>query len=91
MKKENLILLADAYKYAHHKFYYPGTTNIYSYLESRGGLFDETLFFGLQYFLKEYIQGQAFTQQDIDEADGAGIDQQPESQRGQRKIETAQA
>ena len=70
MKRENLILLADAYKYAHHKFYYPGTTQIYSYLESRGGLFDETLFFGLQYFLKEYIQGQAFTQQDIDEADG---------------------
>ncbi|MGN8069365.1 nicotinate phosphoribosyltransferase [Mucilaginibacter sp. 22184] len=70
MKRENLILLADAYKYAHHKFYYPGTTQIYSYLESRGGLFDETIFFGLQYFLKEYIQGQAFTQQDIDEADG---------------------
>jgi nicotinamide phosphoribosyltransferase len=70
MKRENLILLADAYKYAHHKFYYPGTTQIYSYLESRGGWFDETIFFGLQYFLKEYIQGQAFTQQDIDEAEG---------------------
>jgi nicotinamide phosphoribosyltransferase len=70
MKRENLIILADAYKYAHHKFYYPGTTQIYSYLESRGGCFDETIFFGLQYFLKEYIQGQAFTQQDLDEADG---------------------
>jgi len=70
MKRENLILLADAYKYAHHKFYYPGTSQIYSYLESRGGWFDETIFFGLQYFLKEYLQGQAFTQQDIDEADG---------------------
>jgi nicotinamide phosphoribosyltransferase len=70
MKKENLILLADAYKYAHHKLYYPGTTHIYSYLESRGGMFDETVFFGLQYFLKEYLQGQAFTQQDLDEAEG---------------------
>ncbi|MDN3580875.1 nicotinate phosphoribosyltransferase [Mucilaginibacter flavus] len=70
MKRENLILLADAYKYAHHKFYYPGTTQIYSYLESRGGMFNETIFFGLQYFLKEYLQGQAFTQQDLDEADG---------------------
>jgi nicotinamide phosphoribosyltransferase len=68
MKRENLILLADAYKYAHHKFYYPGTTQIYSYLESRGGMFDETIFFGLQYFLKEYLQGPAFTQQDLDEA-----------------------
>ncbi|MDR6945073.1 nicotinate phosphoribosyltransferase [Mucilaginibacter pocheonensis] len=70
MKRENLILLADAYKYAHHKFYYPGTTQIYSYLESRGGMFDETIFFGLQYFLKEYLQGPAFTQLDLDEAGG---------------------
>jgi nicotinamide phosphoribosyltransferase len=70
MKRENLILLADAYKYAHHKLYYPGTTQIYSYLESRGGMFDETVFFGLQYFLKEYLQGAAFNQQDLDEADG---------------------
>ena len=69
MKRENLILLADAYKYAHHKFYYPGTTQIYSYLESRGGMFNETIFFGLQYFLKEYLKGPAFTQQDLDEAD----------------------
>ena len=70
MKRENLILLADAYKYAHHKLYYPGTTQIYSYLESRGGMFNETIFFGLQYFLKVYLQGPAFTQQDLDEADG---------------------
>src|ERR1700749_1404744 len=70
MKGENLILLADAYKYAHHKFYYPGTTQIYSYLESRGGMFNETIFFGLQYFLKEYLQGPAFTQHDLDEAGG---------------------
>jgi len=70
MKKANFILLADAYKYSHHKLYYPGTTQIYSYLESRGGMFDETVFFGLQYFLKEYLEGTAFTQQDLDEAEG---------------------
>jgi nicotinamide phosphoribosyltransferase len=70
MKRENLVLLADAYKYAHHKLYYPGTTGIYSYLESRGGMFDETVFFGLQYFLKEYLAGEAFTQADLDEAEG---------------------
>jgi nicotinamide phosphoribosyltransferase len=69
MKKHNLLLLADAYKYAHHKLYIPGTTKIYSYLESRGGVFSETVFFGLQYFLKEYLEGEAFTQADIDEAD----------------------
>ncbi|HYF68710.1 MAG TPA: nicotinate phosphoribosyltransferase [Ohtaekwangia sp.] len=69
MKKQNLLLLADAYKYAHHKLYIPGTTKIYSYLESRGGVFPETVFYGLQYFLKAYLEGKAFTQDDIDEAD----------------------
>ena len=66
--KNNLILLADAYKYSHHKLYYPGTTNIYSYMESRGGKFDNTVFFGLQYYIKEFLEGPAFTQSDLDEA-----------------------
>ncbi|MFT6334842.1 MAG: nicotinamide phosphoribosyltransferase [Halioglobus sp.] len=69
MKNYNLILLADAYKYSHHKLYYPGTTKVYSYLESRGGYFDTTIFYGLQYFLKEYLKGRAFTQEDLDEAE----------------------
>jgi nicotinamide phosphoribosyltransferase len=69
MKTKNLLLLADAYKYSHYKLYVPGTTKIYSYLESRGGMFDETVFYGLQYFLKEYLQGPAFTQEDIEEAE----------------------
>lgn len=66
--QENLVLLADAYKYSHHKLYYPGTTKIYSYLESRGGQFDETVFFGLQYFLKHYLEGQVITREKIDAA-----------------------
>ncbi len=65
---DNLILLADAYKYSHHKFYYPGTNYIYSYLESRGGVFDQTIFFGLQYFLKHYLEGTVITMEKIDEA-----------------------
>ncbi len=69
MKRQNLLLLADAYKYSHSKLYLPGTTKIYSYLESRGGVFPETVFYGLQYFLKEYLDGQAFTKTDIDEAE----------------------
>ncbi len=69
MKPNNLLLLADAYKYSHYKLYAPGTTKIYSYLESRGGLFQETVFYGLQYVLKEYLQGQAFNKEDIDEAE----------------------
>ena len=69
MRNNNLILLADAYKYSHHKLYYPGTTQVYSYLESRGGKFDNTVFYGLQYFIKEYLAGMAFTQEDLDEAE----------------------
>lgn len=67
--KTNLLLLADAYKYSHYKLYVPGTTKIYSYLESRGGMFDNTVFYGLQYFLKEYLQGQVITKENIDEAE----------------------
>ena len=29
------------------------------YFESRGGKFDEVVFFGLQYFMKRYLQGKA--------------------------------
>ncbi|HEX5154278.1 MAG TPA: nicotinate phosphoribosyltransferase [Parafilimonas sp.] len=69
MNNENIILLADAYKYSHHKLYYPGTSKIYSYLESRGGMFDETVFFGLQYYLKHYLEGQVITKEKIDAAE----------------------
>lgn len=67
--RENIILFADAYKYSHHKLYYPGTHKIYSYLESRGGEFSETVFFGLQYLLKHYIEGVVITKDKINEAD----------------------
>jgi nicotinamide phosphoribosyltransferase len=69
MKTTNLLLLADAYKYSHYKLYASGTTKIYSYLESRGGMFNETMFYGLQYFLKAYLEGQAFTRENINEAE----------------------
>jgi nicotinamide phosphoribosyltransferase len=69
MTKENLILLADAYKYSHHKLYIPGTEYIYSYLESRGGKFGETVFYGLQYLLMEYLQGAVITKEKLDEAE----------------------
>lgn len=69
MSNQNLILLADAYKYSHYKLYVPGTTKIYSYLESRGGVFNETVFYGLQYVLKEYLQGEVITREFIDEAE----------------------
>ncbi|WP_126972112.1 nicotinate phosphoribosyltransferase [Gynurincola endophyticus] len=69
MTSDNIILLADGYKYAHHKLYYPGTNKIYSYLESRGGVFPATVFFGLQYYLKKYLSGQVITEDKINAAE----------------------
>lgn len=71
MTQENIILLADAYKYSHHKLYIPGTQYIYSYLESRGGKFEDTVFYGLQYLLMEYLQGPVITKEKIDAAETA--------------------
>jgi len=64
----NLILQTDSYKFTHWKQYPPSTEFVYSYLESRGGMFAQTLFFGLQYYLKEYLHGQVVTEQDVAEA-----------------------
>lgn len=57
----NILLLTDSYKPSHWKQIPKGTTILRSYLESRGGKFDNTLFFGLQYLIKEYLQGKVIT------------------------------
>src|SRR5260370_5132760 len=64
----NMILQTDSYKFTHWKQYPPGTELVYSYLESRGGMFGQTLFFGLQYYLKEYLCGSVVCEEDIGEA-----------------------
>lgn len=51
--KKNIILDTDSYKLSHYKQYPTGTQKVFSYIESRGGLFDSTLFFGLQKALIE--------------------------------------
>ena len=51
----NIILNADSYKYSQFNQYPDGTEYVYSYIESRGGKFDTTVFFGLQAFIKEYL------------------------------------
>ena len=68
-KSKNIITLSDAYKFSHQVFYPKGMTKLYSYLESRGGKFEKTIFFGLQYILKEYLSGKVITQEKIDDAD----------------------
>lgn len=64
----NIMLLTDSYKATHWKQYPAGTTTVYSYLESRGGKFPKTKFFGLQYFIKTYLEGEVVTKQKVEEA-----------------------
>lgn len=74
--KKNILLAVDSYKYSHSKGwdienehqgqYPPGTESMMSYIEARSG--DKTLFFGLQIFIKEYLQV-PFTIEDINEAE----------------------
>lgn len=63
------MLLSDSYKTSHWRQYPPKTTKVYSYFESRGGVFPEVCFFGLQYFLKRYLVGRVVTKEKIDAAE----------------------
>lgn len=65
---KNIILNTDSYKVSMFKQYPQGTTGVYSYIESRGGRYDRTVFFGLQAFIKEYLL-LPITQADIDIAE----------------------
>lgn len=65
---KNLILNTDSYKVSMFKQYPAGTTGVYSYIESRGGRYDRTVFFGLQAFIKEYLL-EPISQSDIDIAE----------------------
>lgn len=64
----NLILNTDSYKASHWLQYPPNTETVFSYIESRGGKFDRTMFFGLHIFLKEYLS-KPITKEMIDEAE----------------------
>lgn len=65
---DNIILNTDSYKTSHWRMYPPGTERVYCYIESRGGRWPQTLFFGLQALLKESLTMPVFDC-DIDEAE----------------------
>lgn len=66
----NICWLSDSYKVSHWKQYPPNTRFVYSYFESRSGaMFPQTTFFGLQYWLKQYLAGPVVTKEKIDEAE----------------------
>ena len=70
MRTKNIITLTDSYKTTHHQQYPKDTEIVYSYFECRkGAKFAQTVFVGLQYFIKEYLEGVVVTQEMIHEAE----------------------
>ncbi len=63
----NPVINTDSYKASHFVQYPPEATGMFSYVESRGGRYDRTVFFGLQMLAKEYLC-RPVTAQMIDEA-----------------------
>ena len=67
--KNRITTLTDSYKFTHHFQYPSDTQKVYSYFEARtGALYNKTLFFGLQYYLKEYLAGKVVTRENIEYA-----------------------
>lgn len=64
---DNLLLNTDSYKASHWLQYPPGTDATFFYVESRGGIYDRTVFFGLQAILKEHLT-KPITHADVDQA-----------------------
>jgi nicotinamide phosphoribosyltransferase len=69
MRDINTVELTDSYKVSHWKQYPKGTARIFSFLESRGGRFPTTTFYGLQYYLKRYLEGSVIDRSDLEEAE----------------------
>jgi len=61
------ITRTDSYKASHFLQYPKGATRVSSYIEPRGGEFEEVVFFGLQAFIKEYLMT-PITQADVEAA-----------------------
>lgn len=68
--KKNITLFTDSYKIGHWNMYPDNNEKVYSYFESRkGAKFNKTILFGLQYLMKEYLEGCVVTQEKIDYTD----------------------
>lgn len=64
---DNIILDTDAYKNSHFLQYPEGTEYVHSYIESRGGPYGWTQFFGLQYIIQTQLST-LVTMEMVDEA-----------------------
>ena len=65
----NIIYLTDSYKPSHYVQYPKGTEYVHSYLESRGGQFEDDVFTLLQPLLWKYLAGVVVTPEKINKAE----------------------
>ena len=66
---KNICLTTDSYKLNHWNQYPAGTEKVHSYFECRkGAKFAETPFFGLQYIIKNHLEGVVVTREKIENA-----------------------
>ncbi len=83
---DNLILNTDSYKASHWLQYPPGIDKTFFYVESRGGQYERTVFFGLQAILKTHLE-RPVTHADVDEArDFFAAHGEPFNEEGWRRI-----
>lgn len=64
----SIIVSVDSYKVSMPKQYPAGTEYVYSYIESRGGIYPQTVFYNLQAYIKKYLL-KPITKADIDFAE----------------------
>jgi nicotinamide phosphoribosyltransferase len=64
---DNICIMSDGYKWSHAYQYPGGTEYVYSYIESRGGIWDRICYFGLQMF-RDRILTNPVTHAMVDEA-----------------------
>ena len=69
----SVLLDVDSYKGSHFLQYPPGTEYVSSYIEARGGKFEDMVFFGLQMYLKRYLS-RPITQAEINYAEALWTD-----------------
>ncbi|MBN3726597.1 nicotinate phosphoribosyltransferase [Burkholderia sp. Ac-20379] len=82
----NPILDTDSYKASHFLQYPPDATAMFSYVESRGGRYARTLFFGLQMLLETHLS-RPVTHAMVDEArDFFALHGEPFNEAGWRRV-----
>ncbi len=63
----SIINLTDSYKFGHFNQYPKGTEIIHSYMSSRGGEYEEIVFFGLKYYIDKYLTPKEETLESLEE------------------------